>query len=356
MSKRFRVALTFAGERREFVSQVAEILASKFGEGGVLYDRFHEAEFSRADLAFYLPDLYDSESDLIVAVFCPDYDHKDWCHLEWSTVFGLLKRRRVDEVMLTRFEHAAGRGLRGLEGFIDLDTKTPDQAASLILQRLAINEGLPKDYYLQGVSPEAKERKRESHVRLANSGPTRESITILHISDMQFGKNHQFNQFSEIADGSQNSLLDRLTHDLAYLRDERGLKADVVAVTGDLAEWGMPDEFDQAKKFLVGIEDFTGLPRDKIVIIPGNHDVNRKLFLSEVHAAEARGKVPQWPVVGKWEFYAGFLRDFYGDDRLFRPEQPYGLVAFDDLKLAVACFNSTMADGEYEAAKNKKEI
>src|SRR5919205_1117195 len=102
-TKRFRVAFSFAGERRDFVARVAAVLAGRFGEERILYDRFHRGEFARGDLAFYLPDLYEKEAELVVAVFCPDYESKEWCGLEWDAVFGLLKRREVSGVMLTRF-------------------------------------------------------------------------------------------------------------------------------------------------------------------------------------------------------------------------------------------------------------
>jgi tetratricopeptide (TPR) repeat protein len=146
-TKRFRVAFSFAGEKRDFVSQIAGILAKRFGEAAILYDKYHQAEFSRSDLAFYLPDLYEKEADLVVAVFCPDYDNKEWCGLEWNAIYGLLKARKANEVMLTRFERVEGKGLHGLAGYTDLDELTPDQAADGILERLALNEGYPKDHY-----------------------------------------------------------------------------------------------------------------------------------------------------------------------------------------------------------------
>ena len=51
--------------------------------------------------------------------------------------------------MLSRYEHVDGKGLHGLAGFIELDHKTPDEFATLILERLALNEGHPKDHYTQ---------------------------------------------------------------------------------------------------------------------------------------------------------------------------------------------------------------
>ena len=58
MPKRFRIAFSFAGEKRDFVEKVARILANQFGEAAILYDKFHEAEFARYDLGIDLPKLY----------------------------------------------------------------------------------------------------------------------------------------------------------------------------------------------------------------------------------------------------------------------------------------------------------
>lgn len=153
MSKRFRIALSFAGEKRDFVERVAAILAAGFGERAILYDKYHEAEFSRARLGRYLPKLYHDESDLIVVVVCPHYQLKDWTGLEWDAIFDLIKTRREDEVMFARYGHARVDGLYSDTGFVELDHKTPEQAAGLILERLAANEGFSKDHYTKPTSP-----------------------------------------------------------------------------------------------------------------------------------------------------------------------------------------------------------
>lgn len=43
--------------------------------------------------------------------------------LEWNAIFGVLKMRNVDEVMLTRFERVEGKGLHGIAGYTDLDDR-----------------------------------------------------------------------------------------------------------------------------------------------------------------------------------------------------------------------------------------
>ena len=82
-SRRFTVALSFPGERREFVSKVAACLAKKLGKQKILYDKYLEAEFARPNLDLHLPKLYRTESDLIVIFLCNEYSKKRWCKLEW---------------------------------------------------------------------------------------------------------------------------------------------------------------------------------------------------------------------------------------------------------------------------------
>jgi tetratricopeptide (TPR) repeat protein len=146
-SKRFRIAFSFAGEKRDFVSKVADILAKHFGQERILYDKFHEAEFGRARLGRYLPKLYHDEAELVVVVICKDYEKKEWPGLEWDAIFDLLKKREENEVMLCRFDQATIEGLYSDAGFVELDKKNPEQAATLILERLALNEGKPKEHY-----------------------------------------------------------------------------------------------------------------------------------------------------------------------------------------------------------------
>ncbi len=151
-TKRFRIAFSFAGEKRPFVKEVAAILAQRFGEKHILYDKYHEAEFARRNLGIYLPELYHKEAELIVVVACDSYESKEWCGLEWTAIHDLLKQRKDNEVMLAHFDRASIQGLYSTAGWIELDHKTPEQFAALILERLAINEGKPKDHYTKPVT------------------------------------------------------------------------------------------------------------------------------------------------------------------------------------------------------------
>ena len=145
--KRFRIAFSFAGEVREFVEKTARILADQFGQEKILYDKFHETEFARWDLGIYLPKFYGEQADLIVAVLSPAYDEKRWTGWEWMHIYGLLTKADGHRVLTSRFEYAQADGLSPAAGFIELDDKTAEQFAELILERLAINEGKPSGHY-----------------------------------------------------------------------------------------------------------------------------------------------------------------------------------------------------------------
>lgn len=109
-AKRFRIAFSFAGEKRDFVQEVGGLLAARFGQEKILYDNYHEAEFARYDLGLYLPTLYGEQSDLVVPVLCPNYDVKRWTGWEWVHIYGLLTKADGARVMPSRFDYAHAGG------------------------------------------------------------------------------------------------------------------------------------------------------------------------------------------------------------------------------------------------------
>src|SRR6185436_14409789 len=123
--RRFRVAFSFAAETRDFVEKVARILADRFGEDAILYDKFHEAEFATFDLGIRLPRLYGEQSDLIIPVISPNYDAQRWTGWEWVHIYGLLTKADGHRVMPSRFEYAQADGLSPAAGYVELDDKTP---------------------------------------------------------------------------------------------------------------------------------------------------------------------------------------------------------------------------------------
>ena len=50
---------------------------------------------------------------------------------------------------------------------------------------------------------------------------------------------------------------------------------DIVCMTGDLAFSGRPDEYAEVTDFLEAMLQRLGVPRDRLFVVPGNHDVDR---------------------------------------------------------------------------------
>jgi tetratricopeptide (TPR) repeat protein len=142
--KRFHVALSFPGERRAFVHQVAEHLGQTLGPERVLYDAWYEAELARPDLDTYLQALYHDQSDLICVFLCADYERREWCGLEWRALRDLIKRRQDSAIMPLRFDLTEIPGLFSTDGYVWLgDGRDPAEVARLILQRWKANSGAP---------------------------------------------------------------------------------------------------------------------------------------------------------------------------------------------------------------------
>lgn len=181
--------------------------------------------------------------------------------------------------------------------------------------------------------------------KISRSEAAREHLTILHLSDPQFGKNHRFG-----SDEPFDTLFERLKEDLLKLRAEKGLVPDLVVVTGDLAEWGLKSEFEQALDFLLRLCDLLEFGRNRVAVIPGNHDINRKACAAYFAACEGDEHKPLKPYWPKWKHYLGFLESFYRDcpGVQFTEELPWSLFEMPELRVVVAGLNSTMVESHLD--------
>ncbi|WP_239377232.1 TIR domain-containing protein, partial [Frankia sp. Cj5] len=190
-----------------------------------------------------------------------------------------------------------------------------------------------------------------STVAVASSGTrgggTEPAVTVLHISDTQFGAHHA--GLTE-ADRAHSSLFGRLHDDLRDRAEVDGLRPDLVVVTGDLAETGDEGEFDQAYDFLVALTENLGLKRNQVMVIPGNHDVNRLLCQSHFLHEQAFKRTPEPPYWPKWRCFNDLLRRFYGADTEigFQVGTEWSLFEVPDRNVVVAGLNSTMAESHEE--------
>jgi 3',5'-cyclic AMP phosphodiesterase CpdA len=173
-------------------------------------------------------------------------------------------------------------------------------------------------------------------------------LTVLQVSDLRFGALHRFGaEGLTEADRRHDRLAARLLDDLAGLRGSDGLVPDLVVVAGDLAEAAKPVEYEAAHAFLCALRDGLGLPTERIVVVPGNHDVNRKKCRAYFLDREADGEQPVAPYWPKWEAYAALHSRLREAE--FPKDQPWSCVELPELGVAVAALNSTMADSHRDS-------
>ncbi len=134
--RRFLVALSFPGERRAYVGEVATALASSLGKERVFYDMFYEAELARPNLDLYLGEIYREQSDLVVPFFCSDFERKKWCQLEWRQMREVIFNLESDRIMRFRFDGTPIRGLLSTDGYTEIGVRAPAETAALIIQRV----------------------------------------------------------------------------------------------------------------------------------------------------------------------------------------------------------------------------
>jgi tetratricopeptide (TPR) repeat protein len=139
MPKRFKIALSFPGEARDFVQKVALSLCQSCGKERVFYDKHFEAELARPNLDTYLQNIYHDDSELIVIFLCKEYEKKEWCGLEWRAIRDLIKKRKTSDIMPIRLDSTHISGLFSIDGYIEINDRSPEEIANLILQRYEIN-------------------------------------------------------------------------------------------------------------------------------------------------------------------------------------------------------------------------
>ena len=173
-------------------------------------------------------------------------------------------------------------------------------------------------------------------------------LVLLHLSDLHFGQHSRFPL--EEAEGVGDLLAD------AVAKERKALgwgPVDLVVVTGDIAEMGLPKEFEGSGKFLARVSGGLGVERRRFAFVPGNHDVSwtscRKAETAlqdqaeedgrEVSEKELRAALDQ----AKLERYDRFVAEHYGAP-ISTVARPLGHGAFfylyGELGLSVGALNS----------------
>ncbi|MBI5135759.1 MAG: methyltransferase domain-containing protein [Nitrospirae bacterium] len=181
----------------------------------------------------------------------------------------------------------------------------------------------------------------EASVKREELGQGEEQVGILHLSDIQAGQ--QVIKTEDDAKKVAQLLADDVAQDI---KRGRTVKPSVIIVSGDLTNRGMETGYVVAGRFLEALLEKLeahghGVSRDRVVLVPGNHDVNRETADSE----RAGNALPGTRLY----HFAKFANKFYRRKKTWDISQNWMLHDFSDpLGLAVIAFDSAHRESSTE--------
>lgn len=130
----YDIALSFAGEDRSFVEEVA--LQLKGYGVRVFYDKFEEDRLWGKNLYDYLSDIYTKKSRFTIMFISKYYKEKLWTNHERESMQERAFQSSSEYILPVRFDNTEIPGVRSTTGYISLENKEPSYLVSLILKKI----------------------------------------------------------------------------------------------------------------------------------------------------------------------------------------------------------------------------
>lgn len=134
---KYDIALSFAGEDREYVSQVAIILKEK--GINVFYDSFDEVNLWGKNLYSYLSNIYQKEAKYTVIFISKYYNEKLWTNHEREAMQARAFKENQEYILPARFDNTEIPGILETTGYIDLKSKSPLELSDLIEKKIILD-------------------------------------------------------------------------------------------------------------------------------------------------------------------------------------------------------------------------
>lgn len=130
----FEIALSFAGEDREYVDRVANILR----DSGitVFYDLFEEASLWGKNLYDYLSEIYQNKALFTIMFISEHYARKMWTNHERQAMQARAFQEHNEYILPARFDETPISGVLPTTGYIQLNSKTPEEFVETIKRKL----------------------------------------------------------------------------------------------------------------------------------------------------------------------------------------------------------------------------
>ncbi len=302
-----------------------------------------------------------TESAAVIAVLSGHYVDSVYGRLEWQAAIRSEPVEPDLRLLTVRVDETPLGGLLANITYVDLvGVIDEDEARSRLLTRIgqaidgharptsgpafpgggAVPPASPRALPPRELMPDRTKRGWRLRPNVAPSFPPDVpaggrpgGVTVLHLAGPEFGRGHDPEELRRDIQG-----------DLIELRDAGAPSPDFVVVSGDLTAAGARRSCEQALAFLTGLRTQLNLPPGRLLVVPGNQDVNSAACQSYFHSCEADDETPQPPYWHKWRHFTSLFRELYqGLDAVFDSDRPWTLFPMPELHTVVAGFNSSIA-------------
>jgi hypothetical protein len=134
----FEVALSFPGEVRPLVEEVAGHLERLIGPNAYFYDNNYASQLARPSLDTFLQDIYRNRAKLIVVFLSADYQRKNWCGIEFRAIRDIIAERENNRIMFVRTDDGAVEGVFATDGYVDARRHSATALAKFIQERVQL--------------------------------------------------------------------------------------------------------------------------------------------------------------------------------------------------------------------------
>jgi len=141
MEYKYDIALSFAGEDREYVDKVAKILVDHGIK--VFYDKFEEVDLWGKDLGIHFDYIYRRQSKYFLPFISVHYQKKVWTNYEVRTAIARAIENKEEYILPARFDNTELDGIRSTLGYLDISKMTPEALAEKIIQKLGRETNIP---------------------------------------------------------------------------------------------------------------------------------------------------------------------------------------------------------------------
>lgn len=132
----YDVALSFAGEDRNYVQKVAEELQKK--KLRIFYDEFEKANLWGKDLYQYLNDVYKNKSKFTIVFISKHYSEKRWTNHELKSIQSRVFKENIEYLLPVKLDNTELPGLNDTIAFMNGKNHSPEEIASLTFEKLQL--------------------------------------------------------------------------------------------------------------------------------------------------------------------------------------------------------------------------